>query len=655
MSDRPDDRRHAARTRDRHSCAYRARQGTIARGRCVIMMATPLVALIGNPNAGKSALFNALTGARQKLGNYPGVTVERKSGRMGLADGRPIELVDLPGTYSLTPTSPDEQVTRDVLMGRQAGERIPDALVIVVDASNIENHLRFALEVLELGLPTVIALNMVDLAARDGLELSSNALSEAIGVPVVPTVAVRKRGLDHLTAALTLLVGPEAVQLRPQPAAMSFEERTTYSKELARTTIVSETPSRRLTQTVDSVALHPVFGPMLLLALLFVMFQGVYAWSEAPIAMIESWFAALSDDATANTAPGYLRSFLVDGAINGVGSVIVFLPQILILFLFILILEATGYMTRAAFIMDGLMARVGLSGRAFIPLLSSFACAVPGIMATRSISDPKDRLTTILIAPMMTCSARLPVYTVIIGAFIPASNVGWGIGLQGLVLFGLYVGGIIGAMVVALVLRRTVAKGKNNGFLMEMPKYQWPRVTDIALGLWQRAWIFLKRAGTIIFASTIILWALLSFPKPPAGSSESPVSYSAAGRIASGLHVVLAPIGFNRDISLALIPAMAAREVAISALATTYSIDAGDDEAQLEQSLGERLKSKWSLPTALAFLAWFVFAPQCISTIAVTRRETNGWKWPAFMVCYLFVLAYAAAGLTYWTALGLGL
>tara|TARA_B110001454_G_scaffold193355_1_gene194197 strand:+ start:6625 stop:8484 length:1860 start_codon:yes stop_codon:yes gene_type:complete len=619
------------------------------------MTATPLVALIGNPNAGKSALFNAITGARQKLGNYPGVTVERKSGRASLADGRPIELVDLPGTYSLSPTSPDELVTRDVLLGKQAGERVPDALIIVADATNLENHLRFALEVLELGLPTVIALNMVDLAARDGLELSPTALSHALGVPVVSTVAVRKRGLDHLIAELTVLVGPGAIQLRPHPAPMNFDERRKYGKQLARATIVRESPSRRLTHIVDKIALHPIVGPLLLLTLLFVMFQGVYAWSSGPIAMIEQWFAMLGDMATAATTPGYLRSFLVDGVINGVGSVLVFLPQIMILFFFILLLEATGYMTRAAFLMDGLMARVGLTGRAFIPLLSSFACAVPGIMATRSISDSKDRLTTILIAPMMTCSARLPVYTVIIGAFIPARSVAGGIGLQGLVLFGLYVSGIVGAMIVALLLRRTVTKGSTGGFLMEMPKYQWPHWQDIALGLWQRAWVFLKRAGTIIFASTIILWALLSFPKPPAGSAQSPVSYSAAGRIADGLNVILAPIGFNRDISLALIPAMAAREVAVSALATTYSIEAGNDEAKLEQSLGERLKGSWSLPTALAFLAWFVFAPQCISTIAVTKRETNSWKWPAFMVAYLFVLAYAAAGATYWTAVAVGL
>ncbi len=619
------------------------------------MTANPLIALVGNPNAGKSALFNALTGARQKIGNYPGVTVERKSGRLALTDGRPVELVDLPGTYSLTPNSPDEQVTRDVVLGKQTGERLPDALVVVIDASNLENHLRFVLEILDLGLPTIVALNMVDLAARDGLELDAAALSEKLGVPVIPTVAVRKRGLDHLLAELSPLIGSGAVRLRPHGEQTDFAGRQAQARALAKSTIISETPSRRLTHAVDRVALHPVFGPLLLLGLLFLMFQGVYAWSEAPIAMIEGWAEALGDMVASVTPPGYLRSFLVDGVINGVGSVIVFLPQILILFFFILMLEATGYMARAAFLMDGLMARVGLNGRAFIPLLSSFACAIPGIMATRSISDPKDRLTTILIAPLMTCSARLPVYAVIIGAFIPARTVGWGIGLQGLVLFGLYVGGIVGAMLAALVLRRTVARGKSSGFLMEMPKYQWPRWQDVLIGLWQRAVIFLKRAGTIIFVSTIILWALLSFPKPPPGSDISPVSYSAAGRIAGGLNVIMEPIGFNRDISLALIPAMAAREVAVSALATTYSIDAGDDEEALEQSLGERLKGNWSLPTALAFLAWFVFAPQCISTIAVTRRETNSWKWPAFMLAYLFAAAYIAAGATYWTAVSLGL
>ena len=618
------------------------------------MSGLPLVALVGNPNAGKSALFNALTGARQKLGNYPGVTVERKAGRLSLSDGRPLELVDLPGTYSLNPTSPDEQVTRDVVLGKQHGERLPDALVVVVDASNLDNHLRFALELIALGLPTVVALNMVDLATRDGLELDANILSRELGVPVISTVAVRKRGLDHLRTELDTLFDGSAKD-RSTAAALDFDALRSEARRIARAAVVRETPSRRLTAAVDRVALHPVAGLLLLLALLFIMFQAVYAWSAAPIAMIEG-LAETASTIVTNTLPdGLLRSFLVDGVINGVGSVVVFLPQILILFFFILMLEATGYMVRAAFLMDGLMARVGLSGRAFIPLLSSFACAVPGIMATRTIADPKDRLTTILIAPLMTCSARLPVYAVIIGAFIPARNVGLGIGLQGLVLFCLYIAGIVGAMLVALILRATVTKGASGSFLMEMPKYQWPRPQDILLGLWQRAVIFLKRAGTIIFTSTVILWVLLSFPKAPENSSVSQVNYSVAGRIANGLNVVLEPIGFNRDISLALIPAMAAREVAVSALATVYSLDADQEETKLERSLGDRLKDNWPLPTALAFLAWFVFAPQCISTIAVTKRETNGWKWPLFMIGYLFALAYAAAGVTYWTATALGL
>jgi ferrous iron transport protein B len=618
------------------------------------MSALPLVALVGNPNAGKSALFNALTGARQKLGNYPGVTVERKAGRLALSDGRPVELVDLPGTYSLDPNSPDEQVTRDVVMGRQSGEKRPDAIVIVLDAANLDNHLRFALELLALGLPTIVALNMVDLATRDGLELDAAVLSRELGVPVISTVAVRKRGLDHLRQELERLLNG-APKAYPAAAERDFDAVRKEAGRIARAAIVRETPSRRLTAAVDRVALHPIAGLALLLGLLFVMFQAVYAWSEVPIAMIEGLAEAIANAARGALPDGIVRSFLVDGVINGVGSVVVFLPQILILFFFILMLEATGYMVRAAYLMDGLMAKVGLSGRAFIPLLSSFACAIPGIMATRTIADPKDRLTTILIAPLMTCSARLPVYAVIIGAFIPARDIFPGVGLQGFVLFCLYLSGIVGAMAVALVLRFTVTKGASGGFLMEMPKYQWPRPQDILLGLWQRAVIFLKRAGTIIFTSTVILWLLLSFPRVPDGDPTSQVDHSIAGRIASGLNVVLAPIGFNRDISLALIPAMAAREVAVSALATVYSIDAGDDEALMERSLGDRLKDQWPLPTALAFLAWFIFAPQCISTIAVTRRETNGWKWPLFMVGYLFVLAYVAAGITYWTATAAGL
>ena len=617
----------------------------------------PLVAMVGNPNAGKSALFNALTGARQKVGNYPGVTVERHSGRLALDDGRAVELVDLPGAYSLDPSSPDERVTRDVVTGTQAGERLPDALVVVVDAANLDNHLRFALQLIALGLPVVVALNMVDLAERDGLVLDPAVLERELGVPVVPTVAVRRRGIDVLRARLTALVGGTTAELRRlRPSDGSVDDDIVTLQRRARTiaaaATVSETPVRRWNHALDSVALHPVFGPILLATLLFVMFQAVFSWSEVPVSWIESAFAALDGVVSDAMPDGFLRSLLTDGVIAGVGAVVVFLPLILILFLFILVLEASGYMVRAAFLMDRMMAQVGLSGRAFIPLLSSFACAVPGIMATRTIDDEKDRLTTILIAPLMTCSARLPVYSIIIAAFIPARKVAPFIGLQGLVLFGLYVMGIVGAFVAALALRRTVTKGDSSGFMMEMPKYQMPRLGDIAIGLWSRAWIFLKRAGTTIALTTVILWALLSLPQAPAGQKQA--DYSVAGRIASGLEVVVRPIGFNHDIALALIPAMAAREIAVAAIGTVYAIDDVED-TRGERTLVDNLRGRWSLPTALAFLMWFVFAPQCISTIAVTRRETNGWRWPAFMVGYLFATAYVMAGITYWAAVFAGL
>ena len=615
------------------------------------MTPLPLVAVAGSPNAGKSALFNALTGARQKVGNYPGVTVERHSGRLTLADGRPVELVDLPGAYSLEPASPDEAVTRDVLLGRQKGERRPDALVVVLDASNLDNHLRFCLQLIELGLPTIVALNMVDLAKRDGLELDPKAVERELGVPVVETVAVRRRGIVELQAAVDDMLSAPFCGLH-EHVKSDIVHLQRRAREVATAAVVSETPVRRWTHRLDSVLLHPIAGPLILAAIMFVMFQAVFAWSQVPVDWIASGVAWLSEAATQALPPGLLRSMVVDGAIAGVGAVITFLPQILILFFFILLLEGTGYMVRAAFLMDRLMHGVGLSGRAFIPLLSSFACAVPGIMATRTIDDPKDRLTTILVAPLMTCSARLPVYTLIIAAFIPNTRLAWGVGLQGVVMFGLYVTGICGALLVAFVLRRGVLKGGGGGFMMELPKYQWPLLKDVTIGILTRAQIFLKRAGTIILGTTIILWALASIPQAASGQKQSDVSI--AGKIGRGIETVVRPIGFNQDISMALIPAMAAREVAVSAIATVYSIDSSDEQAGA-MKLENRLQHRWSLATALAFLAWFVFAPQCISTIAVTRRETNGWKWPLFMVGYLFVLAYAFAGLTYWTAVALGL
>jgi ferrous iron transport protein B len=612
-------------------------------------------ALVGNPNSGKSALFNVLTGARQKIANYAGVTVERKAGRLTLPSGEPVELIDLPGSYALDAASPDEEVTRKVVFGEFPGEAKPEVLIVVLDASNLEQHLVFAQELIELGRPVVVALNMIDLAERDGLLLDPSALAQALGVPVIPTVAVRRRGIEELLAAIDSAEDNAAQDPRDHRNwHLTLPERRMAARTMAQATILSETSQHRLHASLDKVLLHPWIGPLILFALLFVMFQAVFAWATPLQDGLDDGVQALIGLANALLPAGIFRDLLTQGVLAGVGSVVVFLPQIIILFAFILAMEQSGYMARAAFLMDRMMAAVGLSGRSFIPLLSSFACAIPGIMATRAIADPKDRLTTILVAPLMTCSARLPVYAVIIGAFIPHRTVGAGIGLQGLVLFVLYLAGVVGAFVVALVLRRTVTKGGAGGFIMELPKYQMPPLRDIVLGLWQRAWIFLRRAGTIIFTVSVVLWLLLSFPRAAPGQSQVDASF--AGHIANGLQVVLKPIGFNREISLALIPAMAAREVAVASLATTYAVDASskDDTAEA-QGLIPKLQAAWTLPTALAFLAWFVFAPQCMSTIAVTRRETNGWKWPLFMLAYLFALAYIFAGITYWGAVALGL
>jgi ferrous iron transport protein B len=611
----------------------------------------PVVALVGNPNAGKTSLFNALTGSRQKVGNYPGVTVERKAGRLALPDGRMCELIDLPGTYSLNPRSPDEAVTRDAIFGRIAGERPLDAIVAVIDATNLRNHLRFVLELKALGLPLIVALNMVDLAERDGIVIDGDALSAALGLPVVATVAVRKRGLDGLGAALAEQIGDGLPSL-PIEQSSDIRILQKQARALAGRVETASGSARRWSQRIDTVALHPVAGPLLLAAILFFMFQAVFSWAEVPKDWIEAGIGALQQALASRLPDSWLLSLLNDGVLAGVGAVVVFLPQILILFAFIIALEQSGYMTRAAFLMDRLMARVGLNGRAFIPLLSSFACAIPGIMATRSIDSPRDRLTTILIAPLMTCSARLPVYAVVIGAFIPARDVG-PFGLQGLVLFVLYLAGIIGALVAAFALRRTVTKGAAPPFLMEMPKYQWPAARDMGIGLYGRATAFLQRAGTIILASTVVLWALASWPQAPVGAVKPGIEYSLAGRIGTALEPVFAPIGFNKEIAIALVPGMAAREVAVSALGTVYALKGVDENNA--GGLIEQLRSAWPLPTALAFLAWFVFAPQCISTLAITRRETASWRWPIFMFCYLFAAAYVAAGITYHAALAMGL
>ena len=611
----------------------------------------PFVAVVGHPNAGKTSLFNALTGTRQKVGNYPGVTVERKSARLPLAGGAVIDLVDLPGAYSLDPRSPDEAVTRDTLLGRLPGDPRPDLLLAVLDATSLEIHLRFLLELRAIGLPMVVALNRVDMAERDGTRIDAARLAERLGCPVVETVAVRKRGLatlvETLAAAVPAPAAPPGGGPPPPPVRPDVRPLARKARALAADVTLSRGTARRLTDRIDAIVLHPVGGPILLGLLMFLIFQAVFTLAETPMGWIEQAIGQAQAAVAGRLGDGLLASLVSDGILAGVGSVLVFLPQILILFAFILALEASGYLGRAAFLVDRLMSRAGLSGASFIPLLSSFACAIPGIMATRTIADPGARLATILIAPLMTCSARLPVYAVIIAAFIPARKL-WGpIGLQGLVLFGLYAAGAVAGLGAALVLRRTVARGAALPLLTELPAYQLPRLRDLALGLWLRALAFLKRAGTIILMASLLLWALASFPRQQ--GAAPPLAESFAGRVGAALHPLVAPLGFGPDLALAIVPAMAAREVAISALGTVYSIEAEDPST----GLVGRLRAAWPLSTALAVLAWFVFAPQCISTLAVARRETNGWRWPLFMLAYLFALAWIAAFLVNRVAIAL--
>jgi len=600
------------------------------------------IALVGNPNCGKTALFNLLTGARQKVANYAGVTVERKVGSATLRNGRTVSVIDLPGAYSLTPATPDEEVTREMVMGLRAGEAAPDALVAVVDATNLPMNLRLVLELRRLGRPMIVSLNMADVARARGLQIDVAKLSAELGVPVVETVAVQSRGHEALLAQLE-----KQAEWPTPPAVADTPTLPELQREVRRILAVAVPGAmqfKRFNHRIDAVVMHPVWGLVLLAALLFLMFQAVFSWANVPMDAIKDAMAAAGEFLNAHMADGALRSLLVDGVIAGAGSVLVFLPQILILFLFILVLEDSGYLPRAAFLLDTVMGKVGLSGRAFIPLLSSFACAIPGIMATRTIPNWRDRLATIMVAPLMTCSARLPVYALLIGAFVPQRSVGW-FNLQGVTLFVLYVAGVVSAMAVAWVLKRSWMKSSYQPLMLELPPYRLPNVRNLAIGLWERARIFLRRVGGIIFALTVVLWFLSSFPGPPDGATGPAIQYSLAGYLGRALEVIFAPIGFNWQISIALVPGLAAREVAVGALGTVYAMSAaGNDVAgQLEPVIA----STWSLATACSLLAWYVFAPQCLSTLAVVKRETNSWRYPLIMAGYLFALAYLASFVTY--------
>jgi ferrous iron transport protein B len=614
--------------------------------------AAALVALVGNPNCGKTALFNLLTGSRQKIANYAGVTVERKEGTLVTPQGRRVRVLDLPGAYSLKPRTPDERITCDLVLGRLDGEARPDVVVSVVDATNLRRHLRMVLPLQRLGHHVVVALNMVDLAKRRGLPVDAQALSRELGLPVVETVGIRAGGARGLVEYLDTL--PPIGAATPATGAANATSAAALAADHAEVERVLHalgldvTPPETVSDRIDRVVLHPIVGPVILALTMFLVFQAVFAWATPLMDGIEAVMAALADFTTRVLPDGPLRSLLVDGIIAGAGGVLVFLPQILLLFLFILVLEDSGYLPRAAFLLDRLMGSVGLSGRSFIPLLSSFACAIPGIMATRTIPHPRDRLITIMIAPLMTCSARLPVYALLIAAFIPATKVWGGLQLQGVVLFVLYVAGVASAFLVAWVLKRFRLRGAIHPLQMELPTYHWPSLRNLRIGLWQRAEIFLRRVGGIILALTVILWFLSSYPAPPPGFTGAPIEYSLAGRLGALLAYVFEPIGFNWQISIALVPGLAAREVAVGALGTVYALSAAGDD--VGGQLAPIIAATWGLPTAFALLAWFVFAPQCLSTLAVVKRETNGWRYPLIMAGYLFALAYVAAGATYYVS-----
>ncbi|MET0332931.1 MAG: ferrous iron transporter B [Rhizobacter sp.] len=608
------------------------------------------IALVGNPNCGKTALFNLLTGARQKVANYAGVTVERKVGTTTLKNGRSVSVIDLPGAYSLTPSTPDEVVTRDVVLGQRSDEAAPDAIVAVVDATNLPMNLRLVLELKRLGRPMMLSLNMADVARAKGLKIDVARLSAELGMPVVETVAVQSQGHAALLAQLEQQAqwpaAPAVAGTAPAPAELQREVR-----RILAVVAPGAMEFKRFNHKLDAIVMHPVAGLLLLAVLLFLIFQAVFAWAAVPMDAIEGSVAWVGDQIKEHMADGPLRSLLVDGIVAGAGGVIVFLPQILILFFFILVLEDSGYLPRAAFLLDNVMGKVGLSGRAFIPLLSSFACAIPGIMAARTIPNWRDRLATIMVAPLMTCSARLPVYALLIGAFIPKQDVGV-FNLQGLTLFGLYIAGVVSAMLVAWFLKRVWSKTSYQPLMLELPPYRLPSLRTLLLGLLERGASFLKRVGGIIFALIVLLWFLSNYPSPPDGATGPAIEYSFAGMLGQALQVIFAPIGFNWQISIALVPGLAAREVAVGALGTVYALSVPED--QVADALVPMIVQTWSLATAYSLIAWFVFAPQCLATLAVVKRETNSWRYPLIMAAYLFGLAYLASFVTYRTVLWLG-
>jgi ferrous iron transport protein B len=621
------------------------------------------IALAGNPNAGKTTLFNALTGLRQKVANYPGVTVESKTGLWTVAANLPAaQLIDLPGLYSLEATSLDEEIARDILLGHSSIN--PDAIVVAVDATNLVRNLYLATQLIDSGKSVVIALTMFDVAQRE-LSIDAEMLSSLLGVPVIPVVAREKRGLQEL-ADQVIAISAAKAKVREVNVA-PFEDRETRQQKLFRRyaqieRVVAEAvkPLRAdrttdLSERIDRVLTHRIFGPIILLLVLLFVFQAIFSWATVPMEMIDSFFASMADVLRGSLPAGILRDLLTDGVIAGVGGVLIFLPQILLLFLFISILEDSGYMARAAFLTDRLMRSFGLHGKAFMPLLSSFACAVPGIMATRTIENPKDRLATIMIAPFMSCSARLPIYSLMIAAFFSNQTVLGFLSTGVLIILGMYLMGIAVAIVVAWILKHTILSGPPPAFVLELPPYRWPNVRNVLHTLLNRSGVFVKRAGTVILAISILLWALSAFPRANESSSVSATSQienSYAGRTGRLIEPLIAPLGFDWRIGVGLISSFAARETIISTLSIVYNVGAepGDGDSLLGALQSARRPDGsrvWTPLVALSLMIFFALACQCMSTLAIVRRETNSWRWPLFMLGYMFVLAYVASLVTY--------
>lgn len=656
------------------------------------------IALAGNPNAGKTTLFNALTGMKQKVANYPGVTVERKEGFWSLGAENSALLIDLPGLYSLDATSLDEQIARDVLTGRIDDLPKPDVIVAVVDATNLERNLYLVTQLLDYKVPVVIALTMIDAAEKQSLAINVKKLSELLQIPIVEVIAKQRKGIEELSKIVLKTVEVEYkekhysfstnnLQTDSDDAFLhlSLQDDKQINKQIfARYNFISDvyqksvkpkhTEERNVSEKIDRILTHKFFGLFILIGILLIVFQTIFSWANLPMDLLEKGFGVLGDLVRAAMPDGILTDLLVDGVIAGVGGVLVFLPQILLLFLFLSILEDTGYMARAAFLLDRLMRGVGLHGKAFLPLLSSFACAIPGIMATRTIEDRRDRLATIMIAPFMSCSARLPVYTLMIATFFAGQTIFGFVSLGAVLILAMYALGIIVAIIVAWILKRTILKAPPPPFVMELPPYRLPNFRTVFQNMFLRAGLFLKRAGTVILAISIILWALTAFPRNaniqneasevqiqnnseiaqvPIDDSGAKLRNSYAGQLGHLIEPVIRPLGFDWKIGVALIASFAAREVLVSTLSIIYNVgkDADAESQSLMQAVRDAKKDDgtpaWTPLTALTLMVFFVLAMQCMSTVAVVRRETNSWSWALFMIFYMTGLAYFAAFLTY--------